>query len=555
MNDQYNFMIKLILICIGCLYLNLTSYAQISYGGQPIPFIPTKGQAKECFIQMPTFDLEEQLRIDSLEATDLRNGYRFAYKFMTNYNPNNSGIQFTLPDRTKVWRLGIYSPKAYSLNVMFSEYHLPEGARLFLYNEDQTEILGAFTHQNNSELGLLPIAPIIGDKLIIEYQEPVHVSFPGKLTLGEVNHGYRHFRVSEPQPDQSSFWCMPPIACFQDTTIHYNEIERSVVLLIINGTTSCTGTLVNNTANDGTPYILTASHCLNNQFQIQNPDYEEVAGSIICYFNYNSPQCAPVEPGHINQTLASAHFRAANEATDFALLELLSKPPTEYNAYYAGWNALDKGDNPYICIHHPNGSPKRLIKAEGEVELTTYVIQEIGFTPNSHWKVGRWAIGCTAGGSSGSPLIDANNYVIGGLTGGASYCSTPINDYFFSLQKSWSTPTDSSKQLKYWLDPIGHDLPPICKGLDVNHPTASIDISTTTSFQISIDRDHKKLHIKLGDFIECATFILTSLEGKIVKQCTITEQETSINAGPISPGIYIAQITYNNKMEALKVIF
>ncbi|HBJ14626.1 MAG TPA: hypothetical protein DDY80_08425, partial [Parabacteroides merdae] len=94
-----------------------------------------------------------------------------------------------------------------------------------------------------------------------------------------------------------------------DSTTRYDAIERSVVLMIINGTTGCTGTLVNNTANDGKPYLLTASHCLNNQFQIKNPDYEEVAGNIVCYFNYNSPQCSPVEPGRTDQTIASAHFR------------------------------------------------------------------------------------------------------------------------------------------------------------------------------------------------------------------------------------------------------
>ena len=90
--------------------------------------------------------------------------------------------------------------------------------------------------------------------------------FPGKLAVGEVNHGYRKFRISEPQPDFTAFQCMPAVACYQDSTTRYDAIERSVVLMIINGTTGCTGTLINNTANDGNPYLLTASHCLNNQF-------------------------------------------------------------------------------------------------------------------------------------------------------------------------------------------------------------------------------------------------------------------------------------------------
>ena len=63
---------------------------------------------------------------------------------------------------------------------MFSKYHLPEGARVFLYNSDQSEVLGSFNHLNNSERGILPVAPIQGDELIIEYQEPAKTAFPGK---------------------------------------------------------------------------------------------------------------------------------------------------------------------------------------------------------------------------------------------------------------------------------------------------------------------------------------------------------------------------------------
>ncbi|MEI3118077.1 MAG: trypsin-like peptidase domain-containing protein [Parabacteroides johnsonii] len=103
-------------------------------------------------------------------------------------------------------------------------------------------------------------------------------------------------------------------------------------------------------------------------------------------------------------------------------------------------------DSPYTCIHHPSGSLKRLNLAEGNVELTTYKIQVTDFNENSHWKVGRWTTGCTAGGSSGSPLLDSDNRVIGGLTGGASSCLNPVEDFFFSIQKSWSEPADSSKQ-------------------------------------------------------------------------------------------------------------
>lgn len=547
----------IIIIYFGlCLFLGVSVKAQISHGGQPLPLTATKNLTEDMFITMPPFDLAEQLRLDSLEATGLRNGFRFAYKFVTDYTPENSGVHFTLSDGTKVWRLGIRSEGALSLNIMFSKYHLPEGARVFLYNSDQSEVLGSFNHLNNSERGILPVAPIQGDELIIEYQEPAKTAFPGKLAVGEVNHGYRNLRLSEPQPDFAAFRCMPVIACYQDSTTRYDAIERSVVLMIINGTTGCTGTLVNNTANDGKPYLLTASHCLNNQFQIKNPDYEEVAGNIVCYFNYNSPQCSPVEPGRTDQTIASAHFRAVNESTDMALLELQDTPPADYRAYYAGWNALDAGTAPYTCIHHPGGSLKRLNLAEGNVELTTYKIQVTDFNENSHWKVARWATGCTAGGSSGSPLFDSDNRIIGGLTGGASSCLNPVEDFFFSIQKSWSEPADSSKQLKYWLDPIGVTARS-CNGMDPNEGsgTANEHIEAATDVSLSVDRYRHTIHIDFAVPVSRASLTFVSLTGKAIRNYSITGQQTTLPIGSIPAGIYIVKIVYNNKLYTQKALF
>ena len=135
--------------------------AQISHGGKPLAWnalsgIESRSAEASLFVDMPSFDVEEELRIDSLNESDTRGGYRFAYKFITDYNPNNSGVNFTLPDGTRVWRLGIRSPGAYSINILFTRYELPEGAQLFLYNPDRSQILGSFNQMNNSESGILP---------------------------------------------------------------------------------------------------------------------------------------------------------------------------------------------------------------------------------------------------------------------------------------------------------------------------------------------------------------------------------------------------------------
>lgn len=448
--------------------------AQISHGGKPLPYFSVRSMPYDLFEEMPPFDIEAEKRIDSLTQNNLRGGFRFAYKFMTDFTPANSGHTFTLADGTKVWRLGIRSAHAYSINVLFTEYELPEGAKLFLYSPDQSRVLGSFTHLNNSEFGLLPVSPIPGEEIIIEYQEPAGADFPGRLKVGEVNHAYRSLRGTEPADTDSDFYCMPPVVCATDTTDKYNEIIRSVVLLIIDGTSLCSGALINNTSNDKTPYLLTASHCLNEQFTNPNPDYVKVASTIVSFFNYESPFCEPILRGTEELSMASAKFYAVNEQTDMALLGLMDIPPVYYRPYYAGWNITNSPSGPYTNIHHPLGSVKR-INSNSAIELRSHGGMP-GFNKNSFWHVNKWDTGSTANGSSGSPLFDHENRVVGALTGGNSYCSSPKNDIFYALHTSWTAGKGDSTNLKPWLDPKGTGAT-VCKGLDPYEAEQALKLS------------------------------------------------------------------------------
>ena len=450
--------------------------AQVSHGGRPLPLSLMRSTNGQMFKEMPPFDVQEELRINSLNESDLRSGFRFAYKFITDYNRYNSGVTFTGPDGTRVWRLGIYSPGALSINVLFTEYELPEGAQLFLYNEDQTQILGSFNHLNNSELNLLPVSPIQGDRLIIEYQEPANASFQGRLTVGEVNHGYRSLRGLEPGDNTSLIGKIPPLACYQDGTNDYAQWGQSVVLLIIDGSVGCTGTLINNTDNDGKPYLLTASHCLNKQFTMKNPDYEKIAGSIVCFFNFNSPFCDPILRGTEEMSTASTYFKAVNEMADMALLELTATPPVYYRPYYAGWNAQEVGPAPYTCIQHPQYSVKRISISDEDLAPFTLTDPNMIFYENAHLHVKTWEVGYTASGSSGSPLFNADGEIIGALSGGQSSENSPKNDYFFSLKKPWDAIDTPERQLKYWLNP-SDDETKVCEGLDPYKSTPCFRLS------------------------------------------------------------------------------
>ncbi|MDR1258498.1 MAG: T9SS type A sorting domain-containing protein [Tannerellaceae bacterium] len=431
--------------------------SQVSHGGGPLPAVMTRSYQHNLFEEMPSFDLESELRIEDPSSEGLRGGYRFAYKFITDFNRNNSGTSFTLPDGRRVWRLGIRSHGALSINVLFTEYELPEGAQVFLYNSSRTHVLGAFNHLNNSTMGLLPVSPVEGDELIVEYIEPAVPAFSGRLTIGEVNHGYRPLlKGYEPGDNRSDYACMASPACFGEDR-EYALISRSVVLLTIDGVTACTGVMVNNTLNDGKPYLLTASHCLNKNFGVTSPDYEAVAGRIVCFFNYTSPTCDSLIRGTEEMSVSSAIYRAVNEKSDMALLELAEAPPAYYQPYYAGWTIEERGDKPpYAGIHHPRASVKRINICEDRLRMRTFSIKEMDFYSNSHWNVALWSEGSTDGGSSGSPLFDSSHRLTGYLSGGASTCFAPEDDYYVAFSKAWAPSDNASEQLKIWLDPAGN---------------------------------------------------------------------------------------------------
>ena len=467
---------SVVLYLVGLCTLAIEAHSQISHGGFPLPFSELRSAAGSFYEEMPAFDVHEQLRVDSLEYSSLRASNRFAYKFITDFTPSNSGVRFTMEDGTRVWRLGIHSARAYSINLLFTSFELPVGARLFLYNPDQTQVLGAFTHLNNSENGILPVSPIEGERLIVEYHEPPRVPFQGKLCIGEVNHDYRGWRsLIEPTADLSSLSCIQPLSCSIAEGDPFAEIGRSVVELIVDGMYYCTGTLVNTTRYDGTPYLLTASHCLNQQFKLKNPDYEKIAGRIVAFFNYNSPMCESPIRGTEEMSMASMKCRAVHEDVDLALLELMEIPPVYYRPYYSGWNATLQHEGEYVCIQHPNGGTKRFSLTD-EVQIGDLVITEHEFKKNAFWNVKSWKTGCTAEGSSGSPLYDKENRVIGALTGGNSYCDRPNNDYFYSLHAAWRPDEAASRQLGCWLAPDA-DEPVLCGGFDPYSNAPAIRLS------------------------------------------------------------------------------
>ncbi|HOP05725.1 MAG TPA: trypsin-like peptidase domain-containing protein [candidate division Zixibacteria bacterium] len=425
---------------IGLLLLTVLAVpaaAQISQGGTPVSIlkslpkdIPTRTMES---INLPTLLVE-----DSLEAADGL-PYRFGYPFDVKYNLSNSGRWDELEDGSRVWRLRISAPGAYSINLLYDRFVMPKGARMWVYSEDQSMIIGAFTELNNKSHGEFSTAPVKGDVTIVEYYEPVEVLGQGEVSISRIVHAYRdifNYGGTHAEKDYGeSGYCNNNINCSVGDDWQ-NEKRGVAMVLLSGGYRWCSGSLVNNVRQDQTPYFLTANHCLGSE------------STWLFMFKYESPTCTN-QDGPTGYTISGSTLRASNSTADFGLVQLSQSVPDNYDPYYNGWSNINTAPTSSVAIHHPSGDIKK-ISFDYDAATSADYLETSGTT---HWRIIQWDDGTTEGGSSGSPLFDQNHRVVGQLHGGYASCYSLTSDWYGKFSLSWSIGSSSSGRLRDWLDP------------------------------------------------------------------------------------------------------
>jgi hypothetical protein len=410
-----------------------SAIAQVSSGGTPPSFARALRTGIETR-EMPQVDVPALLAEDSVEEQEGL-PFRFGFPHPVNLGLDNSGTWDVLSDGSRVWRLEITCPGAYSVNLMYSEYKLPVGATLFIYSQDRSYVLGAFTYKNNKDNGEFATGPVPGETCILEYSEPPDAAFPGKVRVSSVVHAYRNLFGKNTAGFGSSGSCNVNVNCPEGDPWK-NEVRAVAMVLTSGGSRICSGSLVNDVDNDLTPYFLTANHCLGGE------------SNWIFMFNYESPNCSNIN-GPTTQTVQGSTLLAHYSTSDFALLRLTEDPPSSYNVHFAGWSRVDVASPTTTCIHHPSGDIKKISFNLDPVTSTNYLTS----SGTSHWRVDDWEIGTTEPGSSGSPLFDNNHRVVGQLHGGYASCSSITSDWFGKFAMSWEGGGSSSSRLRDWLDP------------------------------------------------------------------------------------------------------
>ncbi len=412
---------------------------QISYGGEPASFSKLKSahEAVPVLDMMPVFN--ELLMMEESMVKEPVKSYYFARSFDVDIDPVKDGVWETVKS-TRIWRVGIRSKGAYSINIIFDKVIVPTGASIFIYTPDRKIVRGAFNSNNEQTSGALPIYPLPGEEIVVEYNEPVDVSYRGELHISSVNHDYKNAFGERPLGEAGR--CNKDVFCVE--ALPYKEVKQSVVQMIVNGRELCTGTLVNNVREDKSPYLLSAGHCIETALEAQK--------TVIC-FNYESPFCGTNGSvnGFADQTMTGAILRARSDYLDFSLVELEIMPPPEFRPYYAGWNTSETAPVSTSTVHHPKGDVKKVSIDNDPPGIGSY--SEDYYLKDAFWWIKKWDIGTTESGSSGSPLFDNNLFVRGTLTGGTATCTNSTDDYFSMLSKQWDYYSQPDRQLRYWLDP------------------------------------------------------------------------------------------------------
>ncbi len=509
------------------------SQAQVTNQGAPASWENDNLQGIAPIV-MPGFDLAKLKDEDKINDTKKDRPYRFGYEFLVDYNLKNSGNWETLENGDRLWRIRFFSEGAKTMNFLFSDFYMPEGASLYLYSNDREDLLGAYDARQNNENRVLGTWLVEGEDIWLEYYEPKEHEGEGKLEIFKLVHGYRSSNdfLKSTNGINDSGNCHYDVNCTIGTIDGLKDInKKSVAMMLVGGSGFCTGALINNTSNDGTPYFLTANHCYDNDSQFWAFRFNWISENPVCATTASSTNSF-----NYYQTTSGATHKANRSQSDFILVELNQDLPVEWGLVWAGWNRGTTAPSSTFGIHHPSGDIMKVSRDNNAPFSQT--LEGI-----SVWIIESWEKGVTEGGSSGSPLFDNNGRIIGQLLGGGSACNgTSGNGQFDAYGRfdvSWAGGFSSSSRLKDWLDPNDSGV----LTLDYYMPTLGVEeIEIKNKINVYPNPSNGVFTVSF-DNASSLQYEVYNVLGQNVMKGELTSSDNTVNLTESPNGIYILRLT------------
>ena len=269
---------------------------------------------------------------------------------------------------------------------------------------------------------------IEGEEMTLEIELPLGIS-PDTLEIAIPSVSHFFFSILRAAPGEKvskigqSASCEIDVSCYSEWSPESKSIAK---ITFVNSGSSylCSGTLLNDAASSGTPYFLSANHCITNQ---------TIASTLQTFWFYRSAACnnGTLNPEFQTRT-GGATLLYGSQTTDTSFMQLNKLPPA--GALYAGWSPNTPELYAYVAgIHHPQGDLQKI--SFGRFQSFQDCTATNPFTgtyqctfankDNGKFLDVAYTSGITEGGSSGAGLFETINnahYLIGQLRGGNPSC-------------------------------------------------------------------------------------------------------------------------------------
>lgn len=436
----------LLIICCSLLEIAKAQVETHYYKQGEIPSIRKANRMNASVEKMPSFDLEGYIK--ECAEIEKRTGIcLFGKGFDISYTLNDG--QWEDVDGGRLWSMSFESDGAHSLNFVFEDFSLPEGADLYIYNQDETVVYGPVTNDCLYENGHFLTDIIPGNQVTITLFEPLECIGRSTLRIARMVHGYKN-EMSMSYREQTRNGYSLNAACYPEYSL---ESDGVGLIFVSEATGYYTGSLVMSTDYSFKPYFLTSSVFIDRNFDGVFSDTEKAnAENCMVKFRSRYADCAGTTP-MTSYTYNQSYFRAAHFASRIGLLELRSDLTGNQNLAWLGWRVHCYGWNSGAAIYHSTNNMQKVALFNHEI-FYNGVHAGDGY-PSFHGYGVIFSEGKLSGGYVGAPLLNCDNRIIG-----VTYIhpwDNPSNAVqsalFGSFEDAWYGDGTSSGSLLYWLDP------------------------------------------------------------------------------------------------------
>jgi hypothetical protein len=330
------------------------------------------------------------------------------------------GILANTDRGTVTWGTTLRVEGAERLRLHLEGVKLPEGSVLWVYGAGETP--RAFGTELVDADGSLWTPSVEGPSVFIDVETPAGAQ--AAFTVRELMQVFTSRISVKPAPNDTPS-CLMDMNCVSSSQFDVVSLaSRSVAQLQFikgSGTFVCSGGLLNDLAQSGTPYLLTANQCRSTQ---------AVASTVEAYFDFKTSGCNGTTPSFSSLPRASGAQLLATAATsDFCFLQLNSRPA---GRVLLGWDARTSSVPHGVKLHrlsHPLPDDEILRPQEYSMSNVNVGILPCngtsGVAGRPQFIYSSTVFGGIYGGSSGSPVMLDGGFVVGQLLG---LCPTSGSD-------------------------------------------------------------------------------------------------------------------------------